>query len=117
MNPVAGLSRLPGYGSEQRRAPKVDWFLVIATLFLITIGMMSLYSEGFTHDGGANFRKQVISTVIGIIPFSIFAFTPPHIWRRCVNAIYAFNILTLLAVFVIGAHKKGAERWIQVGKR
>ena len=115
MNPVAGLPRVPGYGTEQRRTPKVDWFLVVATLLLITIGLMSLYSEGVTRDGGINFRKQVVNTVIGLVPFSIFVFTPPHLWRRCVSIIYGINILTLLSVFVIGSHKKGAERWIQLG--
>ena len=115
MNPLAGLSPMPGYGSEQRRVPKVDWLLVIATLFLIGIGMMSLYSEGYTHDNGANFKKQLLNTAIGLLPFSVFAFTPPIIWRRAVNFIYGLNIVTLLAVFVVGAHTKGAERWIQAG--
>ncbi len=115
MNPMAGLSRLPGYGSEQRRAPKVDWLLVVATLLLLAIGMMSLYSEGYSHDGGANFRKQLLNIGIGFIPFSLFAFVPPHIWRRLIYIIYSVNILTLLAVFVVGAHKKGAERWIPIG--
>lgn len=115
MNPVAGLPRVPGYGTEQRRAPKIDWYLVIATTLLITIGLMSLFSEGVTHDGGANFRKQVINTLIGLVPFSIFAFVPPHLWRRIIPFIYGLNIVTLLSVFVIGSHKKGADRWIQLG--
>lgn len=112
---MAGLTRLPGYGNEQRRTPKVDWLLVAATLILITIGMMSLYSEGYTHDGDANFRKQLLNTVIGCVPFSIFAFTTPHFWRRFVYWIYGINIATLVAVFVFGHHVKGAERWIQIG--
>ncbi|MDR3688854.1 MAG: FtsW/RodA/SpoVE family cell cycle protein [Fimbriimonas sp.] len=112
---VSGLSRLSGYGNEQRRVPKVDWLLVCATLLLITIGLMSLFSEGYSHDGGANFRKQVVDTLIGVVPFCLFAFTTPLFWRRCVNLIYGLNIATLLAVFVIGAHRKGAERWIQMG--
>jgi len=93
----------------------MDWLLIVATLLLIVIGMMSLYSEGYTHDGDSNFRKQLVNTAIGVVPFSIFAFIAPHIWRRFVNVIYVVNVLTLLAVFVVGAHKKGAERWIPVG--
>jgi len=112
---MMSLPRLPTYGAEQRRTPRIDWLLILATLLLMTIGMMSLYSEGITHDGGAGFRKQLLNTFIGLIPFSIFAFTPPQIWNRCVNLVYAFNVVMLGAVLVFGKHINGAERWIQVG--
>ena len=81
----------------------------------MTVGFMSLYSEGITHDGGANFRIQIRNTIIGIVPFSIFAFTPTRVWYRLASMIYGLNLLTLIAVFVVGSHKKGAERWIQLG--
>ena len=112
---MASLTRATGYRVEQRRGPRIDWLLVLATVILITVGFMSLYSEGITHDGGANFRAQLRNTLIGLIPFSIFAFTPTRLWLRCSSLIYAINIVTLLAVFAVGAHKKGAERWIPLG--
>jgi len=112
---MASLTRESGFGTEQRRGPKIDWLLVLATCILILVGFMSLYSEGLTHDGGANFRTQLRNTAIGLIPFSIFAFTPTRLWLRGANLIYAINIATLLLVLVHGAHKKGAERWIQMG--
>ncbi len=112
---MASLTRESGYGVEQRRGPRIDWLLLLATCILIVVGMMSLYSEGVTHDGGANFRTQLRNTFIGLVPFSIFAFTPPRIWMRAVNLIYSVNVITLITVLVHGAHKKGAERWIQLG--
>ncbi len=113
---MASLSIAPGYGAEQRRGPKIDWLLVLATCILITVGLMSLYSEGMTHDSGANFRKQLLNTAIGLVPFSIFAFVPPRIWRRIAgNVIYAINILALMFVLVKGVSKNGSERWIQLG--
>jgi len=115
MNPIASLPRVPGYGADQRRPQKIDWYLILASLILLTMGLMSLYSEGATHDGDANFRKQVVNMVIGLGPFAIFALTPPRIWRRGASILYGLNILMLIAVFFIGSHHKGAERWIQVG--
>jgi len=112
---MATLTRDSGYAIEQRRGPRVDWPLILATVILIVVGFMSLYSEGVTHDGGANFRTQLRNTLIGLIPFSLFAFTPPRFWLRCANLIYAINVSTLVLVLVHGAHKKGAERWIQLG--
>ena len=112
---MATLTRTTEYGAEQRRGPKIDWLLLLATSILLTVGFMSLYSEGITHDGLANFRLQVRNTVIGLVPFSIFAFTPARIWYRIAPLIYSVNIATLLLVLVHGSHKKGAERWIQMG--
>jgi rod shape determining protein RodA len=112
---MAALTRDSGYVAEQRRGPRIDWLLILATTILIVVGFMSLYSEGLTHDGLANFRTQIRNTVIGLLPFAIFAFTPPRIWYRVANLIYAVNIATLMLVLVHGAHKKGAERWIQLG--
>lgn len=112
---MASLTRDSLYVTEQRRGPRVDWLLVLATLILVVVGFMSLYSEGMTHDGGANFRAQLRNTAIGLIPFCLFALTPPRIWLRTAGFIYAINIATLLLVLVRGAHKNGAERWIQLG--
>ncbi len=112
---MASLSRPTEYGSEQRRGPKIDWLLLLATAILMTVGFMSLYSEGITHDGGANFRAQIRNTVIGLIPFSVFAFVPTRLWYRIANFIYAVNIATLMLVLLHGSHRKGAERWIQLG--
>jgi len=112
---MASLTRASGYGVEQRRGPRIDWLLLTSTIVLIVVGFMSLYSEGLTRDGDANFRAQLRNTAIGLIPFSIFAFTPLRIWLRSANLIYALNVLMLSLVFVMGSHKKGADRWIPLG--
>lgn len=112
---MASLTHVPGFAVDQRRGPRIDWLLVLATCILMVVGFMSLYSEGLTRDGGASFRAQLRNTAIGLIPFSIFAFVRPHVWLRGARAIYALNILTLVAVLFIGVHKNGAERWLQIG--
>ena len=112
---MASLTRDSGYGVEQRRGPKIDWLLLLSTVILIVVGFMSLYSEGLTHDGGANFRAQLRNTAIGLIPFSIFAFTPTRLFLRGANLIYAINVATLILVLVHGVHKNGSDRWIQIG--
>lgn len=112
---MASLTRVSGYAVEQRRGPRIDWLLILASLILMVVGFMSLYSEGMTRDGGANFRAQLRNTVIGLVPFAVFAVVPPRLWLRGAKVIYAINILTLMAVLVVGSRIKGAERWIQIG--
>ncbi|MEZ0327861.1 MAG: FtsW/RodA/SpoVE family cell cycle protein [Fimbriimonas sp.] len=100
---------------EQKRGLRIDWLLIAATLIMLVIGLMSLYSEGDTRDHGAVFKKQIVFTFIGIVPFGIFATVPPKFWQRISWWLYGVNVLALLAVRFVGSEKKGAERWIEFG--
>jgi len=101
--------------TEQRRGPRIDFWLLLSSAFLVTIGLMSLYSEGVTRDNGADFRKQMMFAIIGIVPFGIFAIIHPKIWQRIANVLYGINLVALTAVLALGSRKKGAERWIELG--
>jgi rod shape determining protein RodA len=112
---MASLNVVPGRVAEGRRVARVDFWLILAAAILMTVGFMSLYSEGVTRDGGANFRKQVINAVIGLVPFGIFAWVNPRFWQRIAVPIYVVNLVTLMAVLVMGKAAKGAARWIDIG--
>src|SRR5215216_4547707 len=106
---MATATRTNNLGLEQKRGMRVDWLLVASTLILLIIGLMSLYSEGSTRDHGATFKKQLLFTVIGLVPFGIFATVHPKFWQRISWWLYGLNVLSLLAVRFLGASKKGAE--------
>lgn len=112
---MASLNVVPGRVVEGRRVARVDFWLILAAAILMTVGFMSLYSEGVTRDGGANFRKQVINAIIGLVPFGIFAWVNPRFWQRIAVPIYVVNLVTLMAVLVMGKAAKGAARWIDIG--
>lgn len=112
---MAGMNIMPGRTVEGRRGPRIDFYLVLAALLLLFVGYSSLYSEGMTRDGGGVFRKQMINGLVGLVPFSLFAFINPRVWQRASVGIYIFNLLLLLAVLVKGKVTKGAARWIDIG--
>ncbi len=108
--PVMGSSS----NSETRTlAHRTDWWLVLASLMLMAFGLMSLLSVGGGLSGH-DFKKQLGFAGIGVAPFAIFAFVHPKFWSKGVNTLYVLNVLLLVAVFFIGKHTKGAERWIQL---
>lgn len=113
---MAGIAREQATrAADQRRNGRFDPWLVVSTIVLMTVGYMSLYSEGISRDGGADFRKQVVFGIIGLVPMFIFIFVHPKIWQRMATFLYGLNIAGLLAIFVVGSKKKGAERWIEIG--
>ncbi len=101
--------------TPSRRAARWDYGLLLATAFLLLFGLMSLYSEGLQKDGLANFRRQLISTAIGIGPFVIMLTVRPSFWRRAAPVLYGTSLLLLAATLVLGKDAKGAQRWIDIG--
>lgn len=112
---AAGYSLSSTRSMEQRRGPRFDAWLALSALFLMLVGLMSLYSEGVTRDGGADFHKQLIYTGIGIVPLLLFAIVHPKVWQRLTPWLYGLNLALLVSVLVFGTKKKGAERWIEIG--
>lgn len=92
-----------------------DWPLFLSAFVLLFAGILTLYSESIQHDAGATFKKQLTSVVIGLVPFSIFAFIKVDFWRRIMPALYGVNVLLLVGVMVKGKTINGAQRWIQLG--
>lgn len=107
---MATLGRVGSLPAEQRRVPqKVDFLLLLAGCLLLFVGMMTLFSKSEVF-----FKKQLIYGIIGLVPFSIFAFTNPKVWMRTVNVLYVVNLLGLMAVLVKGKSINGATRWIDL---
>ena len=105
-----------GLGAEARRTVRrFDVYLLISSILLLVAGLLALYSEGFARDGEANFKRQVINTLIGLIPFAIFFGVHPKVWRRSAPALYAAMLGLLMLTLVLGKDAKGAQRWINLG--
>ncbi len=106
----------------QRRAvdgraalPKLDFWFLGSSLALVAIGLLALYSEGLTRDGGSSFRKQIVNVVLGLVPFGLLLGVHPNVWKRAWKLVYGINLALLAAVLVLGSRVKGAERWIPLG--
>lgn len=104
-----------GYSVESTRpARRIDLGLLLSAAILLTMGLMTLYSQGFQRSDG-QFPKQILNGVIGLAPFCLFAFVHPRFWQRAMPVIYGFNIVLLLAVLRMGHKLLGAVRWLQIG--
>ena len=102
-------------GDRRGALPNRDWWFLGSSVALSAVGLLALFSEGATRDGGANFRKQIVNVVLGFGPFAAMLLIRPNAWRRAWKWVYGGNLLALVAVLAVGASKKGAERWIPLG--
>lgn len=94
---------------------KVDPWLLLSAGFLIGVGVMAIYSEGYGRAGGGAIKQHLIRVAIGIVPFLIFLKVNPNWWRKMAVPLYVINLALLGLVHLRGSLGGGAQRWLQLG--
>lgn len=100
----------------QRVAPIFQGFdlpLFIAVLLLAGIGLITMYSVGFDH--GTRFTSHGRNMLLAAGVMFIVAQVPPQRLMSLAVPVYTIGVALLIAVFLFGIEKKGAQRWLNVG--
>ena len=108
----------PGVAGEA----KVDMVFLSLVLLLLTVGLAMLYSASYAqslYDTGYTIstkylQKQAVCAAIGLVAMYAFSRIPVNLWYRLAWGLYAFSIVLLLSVLVIGEQVNGARRWISI---
>ncbi len=90
----------------------IDWWLVAATVFLLFVGLNTLFYQGSNfHD------KQFEFLIAGALCSVVFWRVPYHLWtnRLILPVLYVINLGLLVAVMVKGHAALGAQRWLAIG--
>lgn len=90
----------------------IDWPLFIGLLVLSVIGLAMTYSA----SGGdtAVLKSQGIRLAIGIGILFIIAHISSQTLRQAAPILYGVGVVLLIAVLVVGASGKGAQRWLDL---
>jgi rod shape determining protein RodA len=100
----------------QRVAPIFQGFdgpLVFAILLLACAGLMTMYSVGFDH--GSRFASHGRNMMLAAGVLFVVSQVPPQRLMALAVPMYVVGVALLLAVFLFGIQKKGAQRWLNVG--
>ena len=96
-----------------------DWILLAAVGILTALGVMMIYSTGFTPTGLAGERalwiRQIVFFAIGFVGLAAFSFLNYRFWLRAATPLYFFTLFLLLAVLVFGQEIRGSTRWFTLG--
>jgi rod shape determining protein RodA len=88
----------------------LDRFQLLLTGMLVVLGLMTVYSAST-----ADFRKQLLSLLLGIAAYLLAAWVDYRRLERFVLPAYGACLLLLLAVHFAGHSALGARRWISLG--
>ncbi len=96
----------------QRRLHFFDFTLLACALLLVGLGSLAIFSAS---AGGLAFRKQLVFVTVSLAAMTVLALTNFELFDRLAPWIYAGTLALLVAVFVGGAHVRGAQRWLNLG--
>jgi len=106
-----GTPAPPTFGE---RLWRINWGLVLILTAIAAIGVVALYSAaGGRFDPWAARHAIRYAAALGVLLF--VALMPPKLWLSLAWPIYAFSLLLLVAVDVVGKSGMGAQRWLQIG--
>jgi rod shape determining protein RodA len=103
---------------DRRLIINFDWTLFILVLLLSGIGLLNIYSTGFSLTDFPQtplYLKQIQWILIGIIGMAAAFFVDYRFICRHAYIIYCISLILLLVVSVGGYATRGSQRWIAIG--
>ena len=97
---------------------KLDWVLIVSTLFLVGIGLFSIYSSSLGRGDFLNFKKQIIFLGLALFLMFLFSFFD---WRGLrenpylILILYFLCLFGLLGLFFFAPEIRGIRSWYKFG--
>ncbi len=117
MNQAGTLTGIWSRDEIQARLHQFDWVLIGALGTLLTLGLIMVFSasyydglQGNVPDGLYYFKRQALWIAAGLVCFLFLANFPYRWLARASGGIFAFFLLLLVAVLVVGTPVLGAQR-------
>ena len=123
-NPVRGkrIKPQPKYSFWAAKPTYIDYQLIIATFFLVSVGLVMLYSAS-AYSGVHKFNEdmyyfgsQIQMTIIGVLAMIFTSRVNYHQYGRLVLPIYggAVILMALVRFTGLGVVNYGARRWLRI---
>ena len=107
-------------GARKNQESFSDYTLLFIVLFLLAFGLVMLYSTSAYdanltyNDSTYLFRKQIFSTLAGLVVLFIVSHLPYHIWERFAVIGYGVSVALVLLIIPFGIEANGSKRWLRV---
>jgi rod shape determining protein RodA len=94
-----------------------DWMLLAFVLSICAIGVLNIYSTGFSSSEGQIplYLKQIQWIALGLIFMIIIFFIDYRVIIQYAYIIYGISIALLVLVFIFGYASHGSQRWLGGG--
>lgn len=104
-----------------RKAGKQDPVLMILILFLVVLGLVTLYSTG-SYNGEVRFqdafyyvKKQFFAASLGVLAMYVIGQMDYHMFEKYAVAGYLLSLVLSGLVLLVGDSYNGSRRWLSLG--
>lgn len=100
---------------------KIDIWLLLIYLALVTIGFLSIYAAAYNddcphiYDLTQNYGKQLLFIGVSLVVGYIILLIDAKFFNTFAFVFYALSILCLILVLLVGSKISGSTSWIQLG--
>ena len=104
---------------QSRSVFSIDLYIVAATVALLVIGILFIFSSGVTATGqiaSQEYIRQVVWSITGLTIMLVLTFVDYRIHYRFAILIFVLLMLVLLVTPLIGRSVSGARRWLGIGQ-
>ncbi len=98
----------------QKWFKQTHWTLVFSVTVLFMVGTLFVYSAAY-HDSGHYLTKHFFWVFVGLMVLFAIPFLGYRTFLSVSYLLYAVSIILLIAVYVLGAKRLGAQRWLDIG--
>lgn len=100
---------------------KIDWVVILLYLVLVTMGWINIYSavsngsEDFVFSFGYKYGRQLIWILVSVLTAFFILIFDSKFFVSFGYVFYAFFMLLLIAVLILGKEVNGARSWFDFG--
>jgi rod shape determining protein RodA len=101
---------------KEKFTDKYDLTLFIATMLMVAIGILAIFSATYANTSGTDFyTKQLTFAIVGFIIMIVISLLPPKYFSKFSYASYGLSIVLLIMVLLFGKTINGNKSWFYVG--
>ncbi len=93
----------------------LDYKTLLSGLALVTIGLVSIYSATLDVNSAANFYRQGLWSMFGLIALIVAAFFPIKTLQRLSLPMYVASLALLGVILLLGHTVNSSKSWFGVG--
>ncbi len=102
---------------DRRLVQNFDWLLLALVLMIVGIGIVNLYSAGYSRQAGETplYIKQLYWLAVGLgVMFVTLVYDYRHL-EKLSYPLYILSIILLVVVMFAGKMVSGSRRWLALG--
>lgn len=97
---------------------KLDWIIIGGAVLLTGLGIISIYSSSTGEGSFANFNKQIIFLIIGVVVMFAVSFVNYRLFKNdpyFLLLLWFLGVLALVGLLFFGPEIRGVKAWYRIG--